>query len=134
MPASIFPLPWSPGPHDGWEGPVLLSVTDFRYRRREDLEACAAIGMKLAETWPVMQGAVALRFWGMPDQLRIGALTAWQEKADLQRFIRWPVHQDVVRQFRELGTLGHATSTWPADRFDGEKAWGEAERRLTAGG
>jgi hypothetical protein len=133
MPSPIFPLPWSNGPHDGWGGAVVLSVTDFQYRRQEDLEACAAIAMKLAATWPVMQGAVALRFWAMPDQLRIGALTAWQEKSDLQRFVRWPVHQDVVRQFRDLGTLGHATSTWSADRFDADGAWAEAEHRLIAG-
>lgn len=131
-PDEPFQLPWTAGPHDGFDGPVVVSLTDFQYRSLEDLKECVPLGMELGRSWPIMNGAVGLWLWSKPQQLRIGSVSVWRDAADLWRFVRWPVHQNVVREFRDRGHVTAATTTWTEQRFDPERVWPEAVRRLQA--
>lgn len=82
---------WLPGPSDGTLSPVVVSYTDFHSNSGQDFEQIAALGMKLAQSWPIMRGAVGVWLWAKPAEWRGGSVSVWNSKADMRRFIRWPV-------------------------------------------
>jgi hypothetical protein len=81
---------WLPGPSDGTQAPVVVSFTDFHTDSNEDWQQVAELGMKLAESWPIMRGAVGLWLWGKPAEWRGGSLSVWDTRADLSRFFAGP--------------------------------------------
>src|SRR5437588_7527287 len=95
--AGLLSTNWMPGPSDGTQSPVVVSFTDFHTDSDEDWQRVAQIGVKLAESWPIMRGAVGLWLWGKPAEWRGGSLSVWDSRADLHRFIRWPVHAAIVK-------------------------------------
>jgi hypothetical protein len=75
----LFSTDWLPGPSDGVQSPVVVSFTDFHSNSDEDWQQIAQLGMKLAESWPIMRGAVGLWLWGKPAEWRGGSLhLGWQ--------------------------------------------------------
>ena len=68
---------WLPGPSDGTQSPVVVSFIDFHSDSDEDLRQIAELGMKLAESWPIMRGAVGLWLWLKPAECRGGLLSIW---------------------------------------------------------
>jgi hypothetical protein len=54
--SGILSTDWVPGPSDGTQSPVVVSFTDFRSNSEEDWQQIAALGIKLAESWPIMRG------------------------------------------------------------------------------
>ncbi|MFJ4655515.1 hypothetical protein ACIP5Y_29910 [Nocardia sp. NPDC088792] len=109
-------MPWQPGPRHDLAGPVFLSVTDFLAASKEEVRRIYETGMELGKTWPVMQGAVGLWLWGRPVERRGGSITVWESERDMRRFVRWPVHGAIVREWRGKVRLG--TDSWQADRFE----------------
>lgn len=114
-------MPWKPGPREGPEGPVVVSVTDFLAQSAQDVQQIYAQGMELGETWPVLHGAVGVWLWGRPAQRRGGSISVWDTEQDMRRFVRWPVHARIMRNWR--GRVHVATDLWRADRFDIEEVW-----------
>ncbi|WP_282785220.1 hypothetical protein [Nocardia sp. CC201C] len=109
-------MPWKPGPRHDVPGAVFVAVTDFLATSEEDVRQVYEIGVELGRTWPVMQGAVGLWLWGRPAELRGGSISVWESRADMRRFVRWPVHTDIMRTWR--GRVGVASESWIADTFD----------------
>jgi hypothetical protein len=123
--SGILGTDWVPGPSDGTPAPVVVSFTDFHSGSEEEWQQIAALGMKLAESWPIMRGAVGLWLWGKHGELRGGSLSVWDSQADLRRFIRWPVHVAIMKNWR--GRIGVRSASWDDERFVPSRAWLRAE-------
>jgi hypothetical protein len=121
---------WLPGPSNGTQSPVVVSFTDFHSNSDEDWEQIAQLGLKLGESWPIMRGAVGLWLWGKPAELRGGSLSVWDGEADLQRFIRWPVHVAIMKNWR--GRIRVHSAGWDDDRFVPAQVWHRAETHMRA--
>jgi hypothetical protein len=126
----LFSTDWLPGPSDGVQSPVVVSFTDFHSNSDEDWQQIAQLGMKLAESWPIMRGAVGLWLWGKPAERRGGSLSIWDGKADLHRFIRWPVHVAIMNNWR--GRIRVQSASWDDERFVPAQAWLRAEAHMRA--
>src|ERR1700689_2042443 len=126
----LFSTDWLPGPSDGIQFPVVLSFNDFHSKSDEDWQQIAELGMKLAESWPIMRGAVGLWLWGKPDERRGGSLSIWESKADLHRFIRWPIHVAIMKNWR--GRIRVQSASWDDERFVPAQAWLRAEAHMRA--
>jgi hypothetical protein len=130
MGSTLVRAPWRSGPAAATDGPVLISVTDFRLAKARDLPGAYLAAMRLRHAWPALEGAVGLWLWAEPLAKRSGAVSVWQGEEDLRRFVSWPVHVAIMRRYREAGQL--TSASWHADRFLAAKAWQEATRRLAA--
>jgi hypothetical protein len=58
--AVLLGTDWLPGPFDGAQSPVVVSFIDFHADSKGDWQQIAELGMKLAQSWPIMRGAVGL--------------------------------------------------------------------------
>lgn len=121
---------WLPGPSDGTQSPVVVSFTDFHSDSSDDWAQIAGLGMKLAESWPIMRGAVGLWLWAKPAEWRGGSLSIWDSKADLHRFIRWPVHLAIMKNWR--GRIRVQSARWDDTHFVPALAWARAEAHMRA--
>lgn len=108
-------LPWRAGSASDHDGPVVVSLTDFRAHRASDLPGIYITGLRLREGWYAMPGAVGLWLWGQPLERRGGSLTIWESKDDLRRFVSLPAHLAIMRRYRDRGTI--ESDTWKMDRF-----------------
>ncbi|MFB7343541.1 hypothetical protein ACFCZ6_26110 [Streptomyces hydrogenans] len=121
---------WTPGPDHGRDGPVLVSVTDFRLNRVRDLPGVHRAARQLADGWPELEGAYGMWLWAGPAARRCGAVAVWRNEAALHRFIAWQPHVDIMRAYRGRGAL--TSTTWRSDAFDPEETWARARTRLLA--
>jgi hypothetical protein len=121
---------WLPGPLSGTTAPVIVSFTDFGAHSREDSEAIIQTGLGLAESWPIMHGAVGLWLWAKPGELRGGSLSVWSLRDELRNFIRWPVHVAIMKEWR--GRIEVHAETWEDQRFGAIEAWSRAEKLMRA--
>ena len=119
---------WTAGPHAPGEESVLVSITDFHIHRARDLPAAWAEGLRLRRVWPEMAGAAGMWLWAKPLRKRSGSVSIWRSPDDLQRFVRWPRHIDIMRRYRSAGEL--TSSTWQVEHFDAREIWAAARRRL----
>lgn len=126
--SGIVSTPWSPGPRADLTGRVVVSFTDFRAVSEDDLKEVFETGMRLGQSWPIMHGAVGLWQWGKPAELRGGSVSVWETSDDLWRFVRWPVHTAIVRQWRNR--IEVLTEIWEDESFDAEQVWARAEARM----
>jgi hypothetical protein len=108
----------------------VVSFIDFQSDSDEDLRQIAELGMKLAESWPIMRGAVGLWLWLNPAECRGGLLSIWDSNADLRRFIRWPVHVALMENWR--GRVRVQSASWDDQRFVPAQAWLRAEAHMLA--
>lgn len=115
MPVPVLTSPWVRGPAAGRSGAVVVSVTEFAAAHRRDLPGIARTGLRLALGWYAMPGAVGLSLWSLPHGSRVGSISVWAEDDDLRRFVGLPRHVDVMRRYRERGTVRSAT--WAMERF-----------------
>jgi hypothetical protein len=120
---------WTRGPADP-SGPALVSVTDFELNRVTDLARVYLQGLRLRRAWPTMPGAVGMWMWGRPLQKRSGSVSVWRSEADLRRFVGWPRHVEVMRGYRDAGTL--SSTSWSEPSFDAGAVWNTA-RAVIAG-
>ncbi|WP_159924862.1 MULTISPECIES: hypothetical protein [Nocardia] len=121
-------MPWQAGPRHDIAGPVFISVTDFLAVTEEDVQEIYKTGMRLGRNWPVMHGAVGLWLWGRPSESRGGSISVWSTEQDMRRFVRWPVHTDIMRKWR--GRVRIATDSWRAARFDAHEVWTRARNTI----
>jgi hypothetical protein len=128
--SGLFSTDWLPGPSDHTQSPVLVSFTDFHAASDKDWQQIAELGMQLAESWPIMRGAVGLWLWGKPGEWRGGSLSIWDSRADLRRFIRRPVHFAIMRNWR--GRIGVQSASWNDERFAPARVWLRAEEHMRA--
>ena len=126
--SGILSTDWLPGPSSGSQSSVVLSFTDFHSDSGEDWQQIAALGMKLAESWPIMHGAVGLWLWGKQIEWRGGSVSVWESHADLRRFIRWPVHVAIMKNWR--GRIQVRSASWDDERFVPAQAWLRAEMHM----
>ncbi|MGH3261821.1 MAG: hypothetical protein ACRDNS_07480, partial [Trebonia sp.] len=87
-------------------------------------------GLDLGRTWLVMHGAVGLWLWGKPAELRASSVTVWQSEDHMRRFVRWPVHAEIVRAWRGRATL--ASDLWAVKRFSAEQVWDRAQKMISS--
>jgi hypothetical protein len=126
--SGIVSAPWIAGPREGTQNPVVVSFTDFAASSQEDQQRIFEMGLKLRENWPIMHGAVGLWLWAKPEELRGGSLSVWDDQDDLRRFIRWPLHAAIMREWRDR--ISVLADTWESDRFIPAEAWARAEARM----
>jgi|SRR5271155_3167075 hypothetical protein len=123
--SGLLSTDWLAGPHHGTKSSVVVSFTDFRADSDEDFQRIFHTGMKLRESWPIMRGAVGLWLWGKPAEFCGGALSVWESRDDLRRFVRWPVHTAIIKEWR--GRIEVFSDSWDDERFDPRQAWSRAE-------
>lgn len=109
---------------------MLVSVTDFRLNRVGDLPAVRRAARRLVVHWPELEGAHGLWLWAAPLSRRCGAVAVWRDAEALRRFVAWPPHVVIMRQYRGRGTL--TSTTWTAERFDPATTWARARAVLRA--
>lgn len=126
----VFSSDWLPGPEDGTASSVVVSLTDFRANTDEELEEIFRTGMDLGRHWPIMSGAVGLWLWGKPKELRGGSLSVWRNADDLRRFVRWPVHVEIMEAWRPR--IEVLSKHWEDESFDAPSAWVRAEDHMRA--
>ncbi|MGW4329331.1 hypothetical protein ACWEKR_25970 [Nocardia sp. NPDC004573] len=121
-------MPWQAGPRHDTRGPVFVSVTDFLAASDEEVQAIYKTGMRLGRNWPVMHGAVGLWLWARPSEARGGSISVWETEQDMRRFVRWPVHAEIMRKWR--GRVGLATDSWQAAGFEVQEVWARARNTI----
>jgi hypothetical protein len=121
---------WQPGPAEGTEGPVFISVTDLRLGRLWDMPRVHVTGTRLRRRWQEIDGAVGLWLWAMPTQLRSGSVSVWESEEYLRQFVRWPTHVAIMARYR--GRVTVQSASWQADRFVPKSIWAEARRHLAS--
>ncbi|WP_210435571.1 hypothetical protein [Saccharopolyspora sp. ASAGF58] len=117
---------FEPGPALNPAGPVLVSGTELTLHRRRDLVGVARAGIRLRRGWYAMPGAVGLWLWVSPLEGKSGALSVWTGEHDLQRFVGLPAHVEIMRRFRDRGTV--RSTTWTADVLDARSTLGGMRR------
>lgn len=128
MLTNMLRSPWIPGPDHDREGPVLVSVTDFRLDRVADLPGIHRAARRLARGWPELEGAYGMWLWARPTARRCGAVAVWRDETALQRFVAWPPHVEIMRAYRGRGAL--TSTTWRSDAFDPTETWARARTGL----
>jgi hypothetical protein len=108
--------PWTPGPVDPGDAPVVVSVTDFSVHHRRVLPGVAANGLRMRMGWYAMSGAVGMWLWMLPTAGRGGSVSVWSSDEDLERFVSLPHHVDIMRRYGDRGSV--RSTTWTAERFD----------------
>ncbi|MFJ9849636.1 hypothetical protein [Streptomyces sp. NPDC101150] len=119
---------WIPGSAPRPPGPVLVSVTDFRFPRHTGLPGIWRAASRLAAGWPELEGAVGMWLWAAPARRHCGAVAVWRDEAALRGFVGWPPHVAVMRAYRDRGRL--TSATWTADRFEPSAVWARARTAL----
>jgi len=112
-----FWLPWRPGPVPVEGQPVVVSLTDFRAGHARHLTGIYARGLRLREGWYALPGAVGMWLWALPLAAgRGGSVSVWESDDALRAFVRLPAHVEIMRRYRDLGTL--RSHTWSMAPFD----------------
>jgi hypothetical protein len=127
----IIRNPWKPGPETTAAGPLVLSATEFTYRRWRDMPRVWFHGLRLRRHWGSRSGAVGLATGAAALAPVTYTLSVWRTRDDLRRFLRSPEHVALVRDFKRR-QAGAASVVWEADRFSLDEAWREGLRRLAA--
>ena len=120
---------WIPGPAADGDGPLLISVTDFRADRRRDLPGIYRAGMRLRRDWPRLPGAVGMWLWTVPGQGRCGSVSVWRDEKAMYQFVARPDHVRIMRHYRGRGTV--RATTWADPQPDREAIWSRARLYLT---
>jgi hypothetical protein len=75
-----------------------------------------------------MHGAVGLWLWTKRSELRGGSLSVWDSRTDLRRFVGWPVHTAIMRDWRDR--IEVLADTWEDESFVSTLAWTRAETHM----
>ena len=117
----------------GASTPVLISVTDFKPYRRRDVLGMVLAALRLRMGWYAIPGAVALWLWAIPFDSRhprrlwaSGSVSVWTDAEALHGFVQLPRHVDIMRQYRERGSL--RSTTWASERYDAKEVLERARR------
>lgn len=119
---------WRDGPAGGCPGPFLVSYTEFTPHTMRDVPAIWVAAERLRRACAELEGAVGLSIYWQLFRRRGGSLSVWESESALRRFVSLPFHVEIMRRYRERGTL-RATS-WQADSFTLSSAMREGQRAL----
>lgn len=119
---------WIPGPSAEADGPVLISVTDFRAEHRRDLPGIYRAGLRLRRDWPRLPGAVGMWLWTAPAQRRCGSVSVWRDETAMYQFVARPDHVRIMRHYRDRGTV--RSTTWTDPELHPEAIWSRARLHL----
>jgi len=128
LPVTSFFRLWKTGTAPDVEGPVHVSMNDYKILSARDIPRVAIAGLRFRYAWPETEGAFGLWFANTPNGRRQVSVSIWRSPEDLGAFVRTPGHLRVMRDFRHAGQL--FTNAWTAPRFDRALIWREAEDRL----
>jgi hypothetical protein len=109
-------LPWMPGPCMTSTEPIMVSVTEFRVKRRRDLPTVVGKGLRMRLGWYAMPGALGLWLWSLPVNLRGGSISVWDNDESLEQFINLPHHVGIMNRYRDRGTV--RSDKWSMERFE----------------
>lgn len=107
---------WIAGPAAEHPGPLVAALTDFRMDRALDLPGIARRARSLSRLWPTLPGAVGMWLWADLAHRRVGSLSVWTGEDDLHEFVRLRAHVQIMREYRQRGTL--QSRTWKVDGLD----------------
>lgn len=107
---------WIAGPDAERTGPLVASLTDFQMDRALDLPGIARRARSLSRLWPTLPGAVGMWLWADVVHRRVGSLSVWRGEDDLHEFVRLRAHVQIMREYRQRGTL--QSRTWEIDALD----------------
>jgi hypothetical protein len=114
---------WIAGPAAGQPGPLIAALTDYRMNRLLDLPGIVRRGRSLSRLWPTLPGAVGMWLWTDLAGRRVGSLSVWRGEDDLHAFVRLPLHVQIMREYRNRGTL--RSRTWQIDTLNRAALWRE---------
>jgi len=127
----ILHAPWKAGPAAPG-GPVFVSLTVYTAKRHIDLPGIYLAALGLRRSWPGMGGAVGLLLWSDVVARRAGSVSVWRSEEDLMAFVRWAPHLEIMRRYRERGSL--VSESWHSEGPDRSHIWSEARARLSRPG
>jgi hypothetical protein len=122
---------WTPGPAAAAPGPYLVSYTEFTPHTLRDLPAIYLAARKLRDACAELAGAVGVGFYWQVLRRRAGSLSVWESEAALRGFVALPYHLEIMRRYRDRGTL--RAISWQADRFGVRAAMERGQRMLDDG-
>ena len=119
---------WKAGPVCPAAQTVVVSATQFLYRRWHYLLMVGFHGGRLRRAWGSRRGSIGL-FTGVELARPLTySLSVWRSYDDLAEFMRAPEHAKLMRDFRDR--LENSTSViWEMDDFTPDAAWHEGLRR-----
>lgn len=123
--------PWKRGPAAGSAGPLLISYTEFTPHTMRDVPAIYFVAERLRKACAGLEGAVGVTTYWRLFRRRLGSLSAWEDEAALRRFVALPFHIEVMRAYRDRGSL--RAIDWQAESFDLRAAFDEGQRALDEG-
>lgn len=123
---------WRRGAAAAFAGPLLLSYTEFTPSAMRDLPAIYRAAGRLLDACEGLEGAVGVAvYWRLPRR-RVGSLSAWTGPDALRRFVSLPLHLEVMRRFRDRGSLRSAE--WRAEGFELRAALRDGARAVEMAG
>ena len=123
--------PWMAGPLARRDGPVLVSVTEFRAHHGRDLPGVLCKGLRMRLGWYAMPGAIGLWLWSLPATARGGSISVWASEDDLERFVSLPHHVAIMQRYGGRGTV--RSTTWTDDTFEPPAVIERARTWITEG-
>jgi hypothetical protein len=96
-----------------------------------DLPAIHFAAERLRRECAELDGAVGVTTWWRVFKRRAGSVSVWEDEAALQRFVSLPFHVEIMRRYRDRGSL--RAFDWEAEFFDLGAAFVEGQRALDEG-
>lgn len=122
---------WKRGPSAEMSGPLLVSYTEFTPHTMRDVPAIYFAAERLRKACSGLEGAVGVTTYWQLFRRRLGSLSAWEDDDALRRFVALPFHIEVMRTYRDRGSL--RAIDWQAESFDLRTAFVEGQRALDEG-
>lgn len=123
--------PWKRGPASESSGPLLVSYTEFTWETSLDIPRIYLAAERLRRECVSLDGAVGVAVYWQPLRGRGGSMSAWTDESALRRFVSLPFHLEIMRRYRNRGSL--RVTDWQADRFVPSEAFAVGQRVLDEG-
>jgi heme-degrading monooxygenase HmoA len=122
---------WKRGPAAESTGPFLVSYTEFTPHTMRDVPGIYFAAEKLRSACAELEGVVGVAVYWQLFRRRGGSLSVWEDEAALQRFVSLPLHVEIMRRYRDRGSL--RAIDWQAESFALRTALEEGQRALDEG-
>lgn len=123
--------PWKRGPAASSSGPLLISYTEFTPHSMRDVPAIYLAAERLRKACTDLDGAVGVTTYWQLFRRRGGSLSVWENEEALRRFVSLPFHLEIMRRYRDRGSL--RAVDWQADSFRLHSAMRAGQRALDEG-
>jgi hypothetical protein len=123
--------PWKRGPAAESSGPFAVSYTEFTWKTSLDIPRIYLAAERLRRECAGLDGAVGVALYWQPLRGRGGSVSAWTDEPALRRFVALPYHVEIMRRYRDRGSL--RAIDWRADSFLLRDAFAMGQRALDEG-